>query len=114
MKNWDLEIGRWNLGLKNFKDEKKCELELFRSRIFNNQFLKFVGLEDGPRRMAMQGGAFGYGPKVEYGSNQHSFSWALSTLAAIAQRTDQPCITCIEASHLKRASSPLLYSQHKM
>ena len=33
----------------------------------------------------MQGGAFGYGPKVEYGSNQHSFSWALSTLAAIAQ-----------------------------
>ena len=72
-----LEIGRWNLGLKNFKDEKKCELELFRSRIFNNQFLKFVGLEDGPRRMAMQGGAFGYGPKVGYGSNQHSSSWAL-------------------------------------
>ena len=38
--------------------KKNCELELFRSRIFNNQFLKFVGFEDGPRKMVMHEGEF--------------------------------------------------------
>ena len=38
--------------------KKNCELELFRSRIFNSQFLKFVGFEDGPRRMTMHEGEF--------------------------------------------------------
>ena len=54
-----LEIETFNLEpKKNFNGEKNCELELFRSRIFNSQFLKFVGFGSGSRKVVMHKGEF--------------------------------------------------------